>query len=662
MPKSITLGNGNILVGLDSRAQVRDFYFPHVGRENHVSGENVHRIGLFVDGHMSWLDDPDWDISIDCDKETAVGRVLAKHSWFQITLHFTDVVYNEKNIFIRKVEIENHATRSQDVKLIFAQQFRIMETSRGDTGYFDPRCNAIIHYKGKRAFLVNAKHGTRSFTDYTLGIFGIEGKEGSHLDANDGELSKNPIEHGSVDSVLLLDIKVKRKSKEAVHYWIVAGKSVDEVRDLNAYVIKRTPSYLMRTARDYWHAWVNRQNFSFYGLDENVVHLFKKSLFVVRAHTDNGGGIIASSDSDMLQHGRDAYSYVWPRDGAFAALALDRAGDFNIARRFFQFANDVITPEGYMMHKYLVDKSLGSSWHPWIRNGKSILPIQEDETALVLIALWNHYELSKDIEFIEKIYNTLIKRAGDFLAGYVDEKTQLPYPSYDLWEEKFGIATFTCSAKYGALLAAAKFADLFGKTRSANAYRRSAENVQKAMLKYLYNEERGMFYKLINIEADGSMTFDDTIDVSSFYGVFRFGVLDINDARLTQCVKTIEETLLNKSSVGGLPRYEGDNYFRTGRDAPPNPWFITTLWLAQYYACAAKTEHDLKPVKEWLAWSEKHALQSGVLPEQLHPYSGSHLSIAPLTWSHSTYINTVIDYLEKLEELGICKSCNPVNR
>ena len=662
MPKSLTLGNGNILVGLDRCAQVRDFYFPHVGRENHVEGGNVHRIGVFVDGQMAWLSDPDWNISIDCDKETAVGKARAEHRWLNISLHFTDVVYNEKNIFFRRIEIENHAAKAQTVKVIFAQQFRIMEQQRGDTGYYDPRCNAIIHYKGKRAFLVNCKHGTRSFTDYTVGLFGIENKEGSHLDALDGELTNNPIEHGSVDSVLSMEVPIKRKSKEEIHYWVVAGKSVDEVRDLNSYVIKKTPTYLMRTARDFWHAWVNRQNFSFYGLDEKLVHLFKKSLFIVRAHTDNHGGIIASSDSDMLQHGRDAYSYVWPRDGAYAALALSRSGDFNVAKRFFEFMNDVVTPEGYVMHKYLPDKSLGSSWHPWIRDGKSILPIQEDETALVLIALWDHYELSKDIEFIEEIYNSLIKRSADFLAGYIDEKTQLPYPSYDLWEEKFGISTYTCATKYGALITAAKFADLFGKTRSAKAYRRAAENVKNAILKYLYNEERGMFYKLINVEKDGSFSYDDTIDVSSFYGVFRFGVLDIDDDRLTTCVKVLEETLLNSSEVGGLPRYEGDNYFRVSPHSPSNPWFITTLWLAQYYAKSARTEHDLKEVKKCLEWAEKHSLSSGVMSEQLHPDSGSHLSIAPLTWSHSTYINTVIDYLEKLEELGICKACNPVNR
>src|SRR5205085_12018676 len=177
------------------------------------------------------------------------------------------------------------------------------------------------------------------------------------------------------------------------------------------------------TTKDFWYAWVNRQNFTFYGLDAEIVSLFKKSLFILRAHVDNNGSILASGDSDMLQHGRDTYSYMWPRDGAFSAIALDKAGDLNVARRFFEFCNDVITEEGYLMHKYRPDKSLGSSWHPWIRDGKMELPIQEDETALVIYALWKHYEITKDLEFIEAVYNTLIERAAHFMCSYVDEKT-----------------------------------------------------------------------------------------------------------------------------------------------------------------------------------------------------------------------------------------------
>ena len=46
------------------------------------------------------------------------------------------------------------------------------------------------------------------------------------------------------------------------------------------------------------------------------------------------------------------------------------------------------------MHKYRSDSSLGSSWHGWIVNGHPELPIQEDETALIL----GHYGNTEVIE------------------------------------------------------------------------------------------------------------------------------------------------------------------------------------------------------------------------------------------------------------------------
>ena len=40
----------------------------------------------------------------------------------------------------------------------------------------------------------------------------------------------------------------------------------------------------------------------------------------------------------MLQGGKDTYSYMWPRDASFSAMALDRAGDTNVAKDILNFA------------------------------------------------------------------------------------------------------------------------------------------------------------------------------------------------------------------------------------------------------------------------------------------------------------------------------------
>ncbi len=660
MPKAVVLGNGNILVGLDSFGQVRDFYFPYVGLENHVGGHFVHRIGVWVDGRFRWISDPSWQVKADCDCEAFLGTIVARNESLQIELEFRDIVYNEKNILVRRVVVKNFGGDGRDIRLFFAHEFEIYESHRGDTAYFDPINHAILHYKGRRVFLINARADAVPFDDYTVGVFKIEGKEGSFRDAEDGELSKNPVEHGPTDSVLGIRLLMHAGEERTVHYWVAVAESIHDAQDLNDYVLKKGPEHLIRTTTDFWHAWVTKYNFNFYGLSDAVVKLFNKSLFIIRAHVDNNGAIIASGDSDMYQVGKDTYGYMWPRDAAFAASALDRAGDPNVARRFFEFCRDVITPDGYFMHKYRPDKSLGSSWHPWIREGKIQLPIQEDETALVLWALWQHYQNSRDLEFVELVYNDLIERAANFLLGYRDFKTGLPRPSYDLWEERLGIHTFTAASVYGGLVAAAHFAKLLGKTRIESNYLHAAHEIRDAIMRHLYDSETGLFHRMVTV-ADGVIKPDTTLDASSIYGMYAFGVLDPNDPRLVRAVAGVLEKLTLKTTVGGIARYEGDTYYRADKDTPGNPWIITTLWLAEYEIETAKTEKDLEPVRQTLEWVAKNASGSGSLSEQLHPHTGESLSVSPLTWSHAQFVIMVLKYLNKLEEFGVCVACNPVD-
>ena len=81
------------------------------------------------------------------------------------------------------------------------------------------------------------------------------------------------------------------------------------------------------------------------------------------------------------------------------------------------------------------------------------------------------------------------------------------------------------------------------------------------------------------------------------------------------------------------------------------------MWVAQYYVAIAKSTEDLERVINYLRWAVSHALPSGVLAEQINPYTGAAISVSPLTWSHAAVVQTVMDYLEKLQELHTCGQC-----
>ena len=355
----------------------------------------------------------------------------------------------------------------------------------------------------------------------------------------------------------------------------------------------------------------------------------------------------AANDTDITGFVRDTYSYMWPRDGALVAVALMRAGHVGAPEKFLQFCSHVISPLGYVRHKYNPDGTLASSWHGYVRDGKPVLPIQEDETALVIWALWQYFELYRRIEETAPFYRSLVTRPADFLLGFVDSTTGLPLPSHDLWEERWGVHAFTVAAVIAGLRAAARLADAFGEAERAARYQAGAERMRDGLGAVLWNEREQRFARMATPGPDG-YTLDMTVD-SSLVGL----------VELT--MRHVEERLWVHTDIGGLARYENDAYHQVEREntkeVPGNPWFISTLSLARYRLLRARTAEELARGLELIEWAARRALPSGVMAEQLHPYTGEPLSVSPLTWSHAAYVRVVREYLDRTAHLNRCPAC-----
>jgi oligosaccharide amylase len=647
-------------VNIDNDLNIRDMFFPFVGLENHVSGHFC-RFGVWVDGRFSWID-ASWNKGLSYKEDSLVTDVSLKKADLQLELQIEDVVNHFHNIFLRKVTVKNVAEKEREVRLFFSHDLHLSDTDKGITAYYDPRADAIIHFKKDRYFLISGSSGEKGLFQFAVGVTEFGGLRGTWKDAEDGNLSNNPVAHGSVDSTISLETKIPRRDERTIYYWIAAGRNLEEVTKLHKIVTETGPERLIRKTEEYHKSWANKSQIGFGDLPLNIVQMFKRSLLVLRTQIDNRGAIIASSDSDILRFNKDTYSYVWPRDGAFVAMGLDAAGYHHITQRFFKFCEKIITKDGFLYQKYHPDGFWGSTWHPWIGSDREFqLPIQEDETALVLFSLWNHYHQVRDIEFINPLYEPFICKAADFMVKYRDKKSKLPLPSYDLWEESRGISTFTTSAVYGGLQAASRFAQIYGDHEKSKKYESAASEVKEAMLKHLYDEKADRFLKMIKPDGKGGFTKDQTVD-SSVYGVFEFRVLPASDPRVEKTMKAVESTLWVKTKVGGIARYQNDYYHQVSKDiekVPGNPWIICTLWLAEWYIAKG----NLDKGRELLQWVVSHASESGILAEQIHPYNNQPLSVSPLTWSHSTFVLTVIEYLNKLNEIKVCKHCGlPVYR
>ena len=205
------MGNGRVLVALDNKMMIRDFFYPNVGLENHLDG-HFFKFGAWTENKFSWIDQ-NWDIKMKYLPETLVSKCIANNEESALQLEVNDAVHSFLDVYLRKIVIHNNADRKREVRLFFSHDFHIYGEDTGDTAIYDPNLKSIIHYERKRYFLING------LTDQNQGIYQFAtgqkesfGKEGTWKDAEDGDLQGNPVAQGSVDSTISFRLEIKPNS------------------------------------------------------------------------------------------------------------------------------------------------------------------------------------------------------------------------------------------------------------------------------------------------------------------------------------------------------------------------------------------------------------------------------------------------------------------
>lgn len=636
MGRPVVLSNGQLFVGLDENGLVHDFYYPYVGLENLTNARSTqHKIGVWIDGSFRWTDDGTWDVHVDFEIDALISDITLRNSELAVSLHLQDYIDNETNALVRHITVTNESDVERDVRVFMHQVFQISRAGRADTALYVPDEHYLLDYKGRYCLLIAGKFAEgEDFDQYAVGNYGIEGKAGTYLDAEDGELSENAVEHGGVDSVIRFRKRLRGGQSTVIDYWIVAASSQNDAERIHLGYKHQAMENRLRHVRQSWQHWIG-------GGEIKIPDFHKRSLqhslLIVKAHCDERGSVLASGDSSIFNYGRDYYCYCWPRDAAYALWPLIRLGHFDEAKQFIQFARDTMHKDGYLMHKYQPDRAIGSTWHPLVHGKRRELAIQEDETACIIFMLGEYLEASKDVNFVQNFYHSLVVPAANFMANFIDKETGLPHASYDLWEEKFLTTTYTVCTVIAGLETAAKLAKHFDFADDAMRWKHAADSIRSNLDK-LYHKD-GYFVKGFLLQEDGTLHYDNTVDISSLYGPYMYAGLAMDDPRLLATAAEVEKRILNTSPSGGVLRYEHDNYFLTKRDYIGNPWIVSTLWLAQYYTTAGR----ISEAQALLDWALAHELPSGALSEQFDPETGAPLGVTPLVWSHAELVNTLLD-------------------
>ena len=117
---------------------------------------------------------------------------------------------------------------------------------------------------------------------------------------------------------------------------------------------------MARTA-SLWYTWVNKTGEDLGDLPEEIVDLYRRSL-LDRADAMRRRRRRSSRRTTPTSSG--ATTITTRTSGRATARssrdAMDRAGFPEIARRFLSFAHEIISNDGYFLHKYTPDGSLAS--------------------------------------------------------------------------------------------------------------------------------------------------------------------------------------------------------------------------------------------------------------------------------------------------------------
>jgi len=599
----VILGNGKLTLLYDQNYSIRDVYYPYKGMYNH-SLQGRFKTGLWHDGKFVWIDDLQKEISV----EGLSSRVTLKWDGLQVTIN--DLVDFSLNAMIRKVKAEGPGL----VRFIFYHDLRLNGNLVGDTAFYDPFEDVMIHYKESTYFLMGA---SRKLYEYTTGR---RDQRTVLMDCEDGSLSKNPIAQGSVDSAISV-------AYPDFYYWIVAGSSRREVEKVHLDLAKEPGRYFLRN-QGYWRSLLSRHQTS---------PLARASIAVLMAHLGDNGEVPASLDTGIMKFNLDTYAYVWPRDATLSMMVLDQLGYHSITKKYYKYMFSLLTDKGYFFQKYNPDGTQGSTWHPWTVISDTARNIQEDETAVLIFGFWKYFQTSKDYDLLKAVYDK-VRQAMDFMTWFRDSKLKLPLSSFDLWEERLGTHAYTSAAVYGGMIGASKLAGMLGDDNSREEWEEAAEEVRQGMVDYMFDRERGVFFRTIKLSGDGKiLEVDRTVD-SSLLGMLLFDAFRADEPIMESTAKVVERTL---SVRGGLARYENDYYQRVEGNYSGihgNPWIISTMWLAQYYGMKG----DINKAAQLLSWAEGVATPTYLLPEQVSPFDGSHLSVTPLLWSHAEYVRAYL--------------------
>ncbi len=546
------------------------------------------------------------------------------NTYFKIRVTQTDFAPIGEKFLVKKYVIKNE--NDIDLNINFLVYSKILTNLNNDTsGYV--KNNSLIQY--------NHDFSVCTFSNLPLYNKQINGADNNF---KTGVIGGKDYIGMSSSSAISYDLgTLKPGAEKTINLYVYINKNkdknlltkldeeIDRIKSLDL-------SKLESECKQYWKDMVKAHDtldVNKKELSNKIKKIYNRSLLLFPLLVnEKTGGISAGIevDEDKTKCGR--YSYCWPRDAVFITKALDIAGMEELSEKFYsKFCKSTQNKNGMWEQRFFTDGRLAPCWG-----------YQIDETASVVLGVYDHFNFTKNKNFIKENLK-MLENAISFLKQYIDdildEKFEMQ-KSYDLWEEFEGISLYSVSAIFGAFSSMIEMYNELKKMYENNSKKIDIILKEQEVLKEycarikeycknnFYDEEKKSYVRNL---------VDRKLDISLLGTIIPFNMFDKDNEKIKNTIEKID--MLLRTYTGGYIRYEDDGYM-----GGYNPWPIATLWIAWYYLEIGEDEKAL----ELFSFVTNSSSGHGFLGEQINNDAMKPAWVIGLTWSHAMYL-IVLDKL-----------------
>lgn len=623
------IGNQNILASFTKQGEMLRLLYPTRDYKQMI---DFFHVGLKInDSRLVYLHEDINNIYMQqYEEDTNILNTEVLNTYFNLKIVQTDYASIKENVLIRKYKFTNENTINLDLNFLVHSSLTSSPENRV-SGMC--RNDALIQY--------NHEYMLCTFSKEKLLSSQINN---SKANIEDGKIWDKDYVGMSANSSISYDLGTLKpnETREFELYIFIEDskigldnleKTIDRIRKIDF----RTE---YEAVKKYWKKYVKDHNGLELDLAETpknrkIKQIYTRTILLYSLLVNHEtGGISAAVEVDENLKQCGGYQYCWPRDAVFTTTAMDILKMKKEVEKFYKsFCKNTQSRNGMWEQRFFTDGRLAPCWG-----------YQIDETASVIVGVYNHYKVIEDKKFLKDNLK-MCEKAIKFLKKYVEDifqETNKCGISYDLWEEYEGVNLYAVSSIFASFNAMIKIYEELKEEFTKNRVKQENVNKEKEMLRNLSVTLREYILKNFYDESKKSLVRnleDKTLDISILGTVIPFELFSPKDKKILNTVERINMTL--RTYTGGYKRFETDTY-REGK-----PWIIATLWIAEYYLEIGEKQK----AKECFDFVIKTSTEHGFLAEQVNNSTMQPDWVIGLGWSHAMFIET----LKKMIEKGIVK-------